>query len=91
VLAQLEGSGRGALGAYNQGGYAALSALLAELPMREGDAWLRELLRRDRAMGALVLLLVVVALCFVRCAAGLHHAATNNTNPKQNKKNKRCA
>lgn len=52
MLAQLEGSGRGALGAYNQGGYAALSALLAELPMREGDAWLRELLRRDRTMGA---------------------------------------
>ena len=67
VLAQLSGSGRGALGAYNADGHTALSDLLVEVPMRDGDAWLLELLRRDRAMGAQQSILLVVVGFFFWC------------------------
>jgi hypothetical protein len=54
VLAQMEGSGRGSLGSYNAHGYDTLSSFLAEQPMRDGDAWLELLLKKDEMLGALL-------------------------------------
>ena len=51
ILAQLEGSGRGALGSYNEGGYRTLMQQLEEVPMRDGDAWLEALMNKDRMLG----------------------------------------
>ncbi len=52
VLAQLEGSGRGGLGSYNTGAYEDLSNFLQEHPMRDGDAWLELLLKKNEMLGA---------------------------------------
>lgn len=49
----MEGSGRGALGAYNAQGYTDLSSFLTDRPMRNGDAWLEELLQRNEMLGGL--------------------------------------
>ena len=51
VLAQMEGSGRGSLGAYNAQGYDDLSSFLADQPMRSGDAWLEALLKKNEMLG----------------------------------------
>eukprot|EP00955_Chlamydomonas_euryale_P106356 365700-Chlamydomonas_euryale.AAC.4 len=51
VLAQLEGSGRGALGAYNQTDYETLSGLLQAEPVRDGDEWLAKLMRKNSLLG----------------------------------------
>jgi hypothetical protein len=55
ILAQLEGSGRGALGAYNAGAYELLSGRLLEggagAISRDPDAWVEGLMERDPALG----------------------------------------
>jgi hypothetical protein len=51
VLAQLEGSGRGALAAYNQAGYFALSRQLQEVSLRDPHAWMDDLVRKDKGIG----------------------------------------
>jgi hypothetical protein len=51
VLAQLEGSGRGGLASYNTDSYRDLSVHLQEEPMRDGDAWLEHLLRKNEMLG----------------------------------------
>lgn len=51
MLAQLEGSGRGALAAYNKQQYAVLSRQLQEGSLRDPDAWMAELLRQDKGIG----------------------------------------
>jgi hypothetical protein len=57
ILAQLEGSGRGALGAYNAPAYTLLSEQLqaggAGAISRDPDAWLEGLLEKDPALGGL--------------------------------------
>jgi hypothetical protein len=57
VLAQLSGSGRGALGAYSATSYATLEGLLREQKVdpADPDAWLRELMRRDQALAVRVM------------------------------------
>ena len=40
VLSQLEGSGRGALGAYNAGSWQDLHDHLHNVPMKDGEKWL---------------------------------------------------
>ena len=51
VLAQLEGSGRGSLASYNAESYDALTAMLHEEPMRDGDAWVEKLLHKNEMLG----------------------------------------
>lgn len=51
VLAQLEGSGRGALAAYNEKAYTDLNTQLQEVPIKDGDEWLGLLMRRNSALG----------------------------------------
>ena len=48
---QLEGSGRGALGSYNEGAYQELSSFLAEQPIKNGDEWVAQLMRRNSMLG----------------------------------------
>ncbi|GBF88083.1 hypothetical protein Rsub_00795 [Raphidocelis subcapitata] len=59
ILAQLEGSGRGALGAYNAAAYTLLSERLqgggAGQISRDPDAWLEGVLEEDPALGLRVL------------------------------------
>ncbi|KAK9805283.1 hypothetical protein WJX72_010898 [[Myrmecia] bisecta] len=50
VLAQLEGSGRGSLASYNATDYQDLTTFLEEVPLRDGDAWLTLLLRRNEML-----------------------------------------
>ena len=52
VLSQLEGSGRGALAAYNPGSYEVLSSHLLNVPITDSEAWLAELCRRNEMLGA---------------------------------------
>jgi len=56
ILAQLEGSGRGALGSYNAAAYQLLSAQLqgggAGAISKDPDAWVEGLLDKDPALGA---------------------------------------
>lgn len=66
MLAQMEGSGRGALGAYNAQGYTDLSSFLAESPMRDGDAWLEALLKRNEMLGEPIFCWQVVARWHMR-------------------------
>lgn len=61
-MAQLEGSGRGALGSYNSSAYEELTSFLAEEPLRDGDAWVAKLMRRN-GMLALRVLEVRLAYC----------------------------
>lgn len=51
VLAQLEGSGRGALASYNQEQYKALFSHLQEASLSDPHAWLEQLMRKDKALG----------------------------------------
>ena len=51
ILAQIRGAGRGDLGAYNAQGYALLSRLLQEHPLRNGDEWLAKLMKEDEMLG----------------------------------------
>jgi hypothetical protein len=51
VLAQLEGSGRGALASYNQEQYKALFSHLQEASLSDPHAWLELLMRKDKALG----------------------------------------
>ena len=51
VMAQLEGSGRGGLGSYNTGAYQDLTEFLHAYPMRDGDAWLELLLKKNEMLG----------------------------------------
>lgn len=48
ILAQLEGSGRGDLSAFNHDQFLSIRDLLVEMPMRDGDEWLAELSRRNK-------------------------------------------
>ncbi|KAK9821415.1 hypothetical protein WJX81_001169 [Elliptochloris bilobata] len=50
IMSQLSGSGRGGLGAYNSQQYDALEAFLEEEPLRDGDAWLKGLLKRNEML-----------------------------------------
>uniref|UniRef100_A0A383WFK0 Uncharacterized protein n=1 Tax=Tetradesmus obliquus TaxID=3088 RepID=A0A383WFK0_TETOB len=50
VLAQLEGSGRGALASYNQEQYKALFSHLQEASLSDPHAWLEQLMRKDKAL-----------------------------------------
>ena len=52
VLAQLEGSGRGALASMNPRSYEDLVGLIQEHPMTDGDAWLKMLLVKNEMLGA---------------------------------------
>ena len=65
-MAQLEGSGRGGLGSYNADAYQDLSTFLQEQPMRDGDAWLELLLKKNEMLGeadqhAFTTMLVILA------------------------------
>lgn len=51
ILAQLEGSGRGALAAYNQEQYSTLFSHLQDTPVSDPDQWLEQLMRKDKALG----------------------------------------
>lgn len=51
VLAQLEGSGRGTLGAYNASAYQDLHTFLTDVPIKNGDAWLSQLMARNSMLG----------------------------------------
>ena len=53
ILAQLTGSGRGGLGSYNSQQHTDLMAHIEEEPLRDGDAWLKGLLKRNKMLGAL--------------------------------------
>ena len=52
VLAQLEGSGRGALASMNPRSYEDLVGLIQEHPMTDGDAWLKLLIVKNEMLGA---------------------------------------
>lgn len=50
-MAQLEGSGRGALGSYNAEYYQMLADHLQEVPMKNGDEWLESLMLKNQLLG----------------------------------------
>ncbi len=54
VLAQLEGSGRRALGAYDATAASDLHHFLQDVPMRDGDEWLAQLMRQNTSLGGFV-------------------------------------
>eukprot|EP00877_Chromochloris_zofingiensis_P007521 jgi/Chrzof1/3021/Cz12g08150.t1 len=47
ILAQLEGSGRGSLAAYNQQSYQMLSDQLSKVSFKDGDDWVEQLMQHD--------------------------------------------
>jgi hypothetical protein len=51
IMAQMQGSGRGSLGAYNAEGYARLAAFLEAQPLRNGDEWVARLMEADEMLG----------------------------------------
>ena len=51
VLAQLEGSGRGSLASYNAAAYKDLTSFLEANPVRDSEAWLSELLKKNEMLG----------------------------------------
>jgi hypothetical protein len=51
VMAQLEGSGRGALGAYDASSYQDLYTMLHNEPMKDGDEWLLRLMQKNYNVG----------------------------------------
>ena len=53
VLSQLEGSGRGSLGAYNAGSWQDLHDHLHNVPMKDGEKWLAELCAKNEMLGEL--------------------------------------
>jgi hypothetical protein len=50
-LAQLEGSGRGALASYNKEQYQVLFSHLQEASLSDSHVWLEQLMRKDKALG----------------------------------------
>ena len=61
VLSQLEGIGRGDLGAYNAEGYGTLSKFLRENPLRnDAEGWLTRLMQEDE--------MIALRICEVRAA-----------------------
>lgn len=50
-MAQLEGSGRGALGSYNAEYYQVLADQLEAMPMKNGDEWLASLMLKNQLLG----------------------------------------
>jgi len=54
VLAQLEGSGRGSLASYNAAAYKDLISFLEANPVRDSEAWLSELLKKNEMLGMAV-------------------------------------
>lgn len=55
VLAQLEGSGRGALASYNPRSYEDLVGFIADHPMTDGDAWLKLLLTKNEMLAVRIM------------------------------------
>lgn len=51
MQAQLGGSGREALGSYNAKGSTDLQTLLEEMPLKDGDAWIAALMRKNELLG----------------------------------------
>lgn len=51
VLSQLSGGGRGDIGSYNAEHYAVLTALLDEMPMKDGDEWMSAMMKRNKMLG----------------------------------------
>jgi hypothetical protein len=80
VLAQLEGSGRGALGAYNATQHAVLSAQLSDVSLRDADAWLADLMRKDKGTGALKCAGGARA-CVCVCVCGCSGCALRSSTP----------
>jgi len=55
-MAQLEGSGRGALGSFNASGYITLSKFIETHPLRSnGDEWLSKLMLEDEMLGVRIM------------------------------------
>lgn len=55
VLAQLQGSGRGELAAYDQQAYRDLSQHLQQVPLKDGDEWVAQLMRQNSALALRVM------------------------------------
>jgi len=55
ILAQLEGSGRGALGSFNATQYQHLSDHLINCPMTDPEEWLTELMKTDQALAVRII------------------------------------
>ena len=53
ILAQLEGSGRGNLASYNASAYQDLTSFLEANPLRDSEAWLGALLKKNEMLGEL--------------------------------------
>lgn len=51
MQAQLGGSGRSNLGSYNAKGSEDLQSLLEEMPLKDGDAWIAALMRKNELLG----------------------------------------
>lgn len=51
MLAQLVGSGRGALGSYNAEASDALMKHLQDVPIKDGDAWIQMLMSKNEMLG----------------------------------------
>lgn len=49
-MAQLEGSGQGAIGSYDAQGYGDLVKFLEDNPLKDGDIWLSLLLRKNEML-----------------------------------------
>lgn len=56
VISQLEGMGRGNLAAYNAENIALLHEMLEKQPLKDGDEWLAQLMRRNKMLGTGALL-----------------------------------
>ena len=50
-MAQLEGDGRGSLGAFNAQAYTDLMEFVQANPLKDGDAWLQKLLDKNEMLG----------------------------------------
>lgn len=56
MLAQLKGSGsRADVGSYNVDASALLTRFLAEVPLKDGDSWIQELMKENSALAFRVL------------------------------------
>ena len=55
-MAQMEGDGRGSLGAFNASAYTTLSSFIQRNPLRsDGDEWLRKLMEEDEMLGVRIM------------------------------------
>lgn len=73
VLAQLEGSGRGALGSYNATAYADLHSFLTDVPLKNGDEWLGQLMTRNSMLALRIMEVRVVVVGCLGCASSSPH------------------